>query len=146
MNNLLNPQDRARLGERLRALRPDSQRQWGTMTPHQMLCHIGDQMRVALGEIPSRPKGTVVHRTLVKWLILYVPIPTPKGKIQTVQEMKTSQPEDWQEDLGAVEALIERMGTAEAVSPHPVFGAMSRGQWGRLGWKHVDYHLRQFGA
>jgi hypothetical protein len=146
MNTLLRDQDRADLSARLTRLTPEAERHWGTMTPHQMLCHIGDQMRVALGDAPARRRGTLLHRTLLKWLILYFPIPTPKGRIQTVQEMKTTQPTAWADDLEAVRALLERMATTTTPAPHPVFGAMSRQQWGRLGWKHIDYHLQQFGV
>jgi hypothetical protein len=27
-----------------------------------------------------------------------------------------------------------------------MFGDLSPGLWGRLAWRHLDYHLRQFGA
>jgi hypothetical protein len=29
---------------------------------------------------------------------------------------------------------------------HPIFGAMSAGDWLRWGYLHMDHHLRQFGA
>jgi hypothetical protein len=30
--------------------------------------------------------------------------------------------------------------------PHPVFGPMTRVDWLRWGYLHVDHHLRQFSA
>jgi len=30
--------------------------------------------------------------------------------------------------------------------PHPLFGNMSREDWGRLIYRHFDHHLRQFGS
>jgi hypothetical protein len=29
---------------------------------------------------------------------------------------------------------------------HPMFGKMTRAEWGKLVYIHVDYHLRQFSA
>ena len=29
---------------------------------------------------------------------------------------------------------------------HPVFGFMTKEQWSKSGWKHIDHHLKQFGA
>ncbi|MFN0203016.1 MAG: hypothetical protein ACKVTZ_15940, partial [Bacteroidia bacterium] len=39
---------------RLDKLNADSPRQWGKMDAHQMLCHVTDQLRCALGEKTSR--------------------------------------------------------------------------------------------
>ena len=30
--------------------------------------------------------------------------------------------------------------------PHPIFNKLGRRQWGKLAYKHVDYHLKQFGV
>jgi hypothetical protein len=143
---LLDEKVRQNLLERLRSLQADSPRQWGTMTAHQMVCHFSDAMRVTLGDTPSKKRGTLVHRTLVKWIVLYLPMPVPKGKIKTVPEMLSTQPEGWESDLQGVEKLIERFATAKELATHPVFGSMSKGQWGILAGKHLDHHLRQFGA
>jgi hypothetical protein len=45
--------------------------------------------------------------------------------------------------------LRERLKTLEqqtVLQSHPFFGQMSRTEWGRLTWKHLDHHLRQFGV
>ena len=34
---------------------------------------------------------------------------------------------------------------SELVSrPHPFFGKMTAEEWGMLGYKHLDHHLKQF--
>ena len=38
------------LALRLNQLRSTSSRKWGTMTPHEMLCHLGDSFEAVLGE------------------------------------------------------------------------------------------------
>ena len=46
--------------------------------------------------------------------------------------------------------LLERLGSSgEAAltkAPHPFFGPLTPLEWDRLMWKHLDHHLRQFGA
>ncbi|MEK7381556.1 MAG: DUF1569 domain-containing protein [Gemmatimonadota bacterium] len=32
------------------------------------------------------------------------------------------------------------------MAPHPAFGSMTKSSWGILAYKHIDHHLRQFGA
>ena len=49
---------RVEILERLRSVRPDSARRWGTMTPHQMVCHCADACRMACGETRPRESAT----------------------------------------------------------------------------------------
>lgn len=32
----------------------------------------------------------------------------------------------------------------EAWKPHPAFGTFTHEQWGKMQYKHLDHHLRQF--
>ena len=50
MKTLAHEQCRAELLRRLATVRPESAARWGRMSSHQMLCHLGDACRVALGE------------------------------------------------------------------------------------------------
>lgn len=138
--------DRAAIVARLKALTPTTRPQWGTFTAPRVLCHLADQLRVGLGDIPTRPRGTFAGRTLLKWLVVYTPMRAPPGKAQTSPEMLTTAPTDWTADLLACEHLIERLSTAPSTPSHPFFGALSPSGWGRLSWKHLDHHLRQFGV
>ena len=31
-------------------------------------------------------------------------------------------------------------------NPHPIFGDFKKEQWGKMHYKHLDHHLRQFGV
>jgi hypothetical protein len=45
--------------------------------------------------------------------------------------------------------LLQRLSDvlqAQQLGPHPLFGALSRNDWARLIWKHIDHHMRQFGV
>jgi len=48
------------LVERLRLLEPQTPRRWGTMTAHEMLCHLGDAMEMVTGVRPR--KRPIPHR------------------------------------------------------------------------------------
>jgi hypothetical protein len=47
MRTLLNDRDQKEVLDRLSKVRPDSQRRWGSMSAHQMICHLSDSFRVA---------------------------------------------------------------------------------------------------
>ncbi len=146
MQTVLDTDYYSSLVARFRKLTPDLERVWGTMTAGQMVCHLGDQLKVTLGEAEGTDRSNALSRTLGKWFVLYVPIPAPKGKIQTVPEMLTSKPTKWSDDTAVVESLLSRFAGGAKCYPHPVFGRLSRKQWGVLIAKHIDHHLRQFGV
>lgn len=146
MPSLLNPTDRDMILHRLRRLQPSTQPQWGTLTAPTMVCHLADQIRVGLGDLPVQRIDTVARRTLLKWLFVYSPLRPPPGKIKTAPEMLATEPTTWAQDLAQVETLISRLASAPKTAAHPFFGPLSRGGWCRLAWKHLDHHLRQFGC
>ena len=84
-----------------------------------------------------------LRQVLVYWL------PWPKGRIATAPEMLTTAPSAWDYDVAQLHALIEQFAArspSEAWAGHPAFGPLSGREWGVLCWKHLDHHLRQFGA
>ena len=131
---------------RLHSLTPQHQRRWGRMTPQQMLCHVSDQMRVALGDLPTRPYGGFLSRQFTRWYAIHTPGPWPKGKVRTAREMLTAQPGPWDDDVRACEELIARFGRERPRAVHPRFGALSPREWGILSAKHLDHHFTQFGV
>ncbi len=102
-------------------------------------------MRVGLGDIPAKQRGNPLTRTVVKWMVVHSPMRAPPGKVRTLPEMLISAPTTWEDDLHACRVLIDRLATTSVTVPHPVFGRLSVDDWGRLSWKHLDHHLRQFG-
>ena len=146
MRTLLSNADRSIIVQRLRSVRPDARPAWGSLDAPRMLCHIADQMRVAVGDIPTRPVHSFVSRTLVKFLVVNTGVQPPRGRIKTAPEMLTSRPTAWDADLAACVDLAERVGLGTASAVHPAFGPLTPQEWGRLCWKHLDHHLVQFGA
>lgn len=137
---------------RVKALRPDSARRWGRMTAHQMVCHLSDCSRVALGEVVVTAPPARLPRGIVKWVSLYAPLPWPKGlptNPELDQEVGGTRPDHFARDVAALEATVARLMSRTGRDdwpPHPDFGAMSEGDWLRWAYRHMDHHLRQFGV
>ena len=146
MPNLINSADREALLQRLRQLQPSSQPRWGTLDAPRMVCHLADSLRVGLGDLPAKRVDTLFRRTVFKWLVVYSPVPAPPGKVQTAPEMLTTRPTTWAQDVAELERLLGRVASAPPAAAHPFFGPLTHDGWGRLAWKHVDHHLRQFGS
>jgi hypothetical protein len=148
MRSVFEATDRDSLSRRLHTLHPEQPARWGRMDVRQMLCHIADQMRVALGELPAQPRRTPFRNPALRFLAVHL-LPWPKGRIPTLPEMRSTRPGVWEEDLARAEALLQAVaqrGADGAWAEHPAFGQMSGREWGWLVYKHVDHHLRQFGA
>ncbi len=152
MKSFLNLADKKEVLERLSDLRPDSRRRWGMMTPHQMICHLSDSFKFALGEKANSSVSNPFTRTVVKWIALYAPLPWPHGvktRPEMDQQIGGTPPEDFERDRDRLVTLIERFtapAKAAGFPPHPIFGDMSEAQWMRWGYLHCDHHLRQFGG
>jgi hypothetical protein len=122
------------------------------MSAHAMVCHLADNFRMMLGQKPVSLRSGLLQRTLLKWFVLYVPLPWPPGASTSVeldQEQGGTRPTEFAADVAEVEALLELV-TAETRTlyrqPHPVFGPMSDAAWLRMAYLHTDHHLRQFGV
>jgi hypothetical protein len=134
--------------ERILRLTPQASRQWGKMTPHQMVCHLADGFRMAAGERPSRSVDNFFSRSFVRWVALHTSFPWPKG-IKTIPEVDQLQggtkPSGWDRDH---EDLLRRVDgfLAKEGNTHPIFGPLSAGEWNIWAFRHADHHLRQFGV
>lgn len=148
---MANAADKAALLQRLDRLTPVSQRLWGRMTPHQVVCHLADSFKVAMGEREAQFASSLMSRTLIRFLALTSPVPWPKG-VPTMkavdQEFEGTKPLEFAKDVEALRTLIERFSAPTrdfAFVPHPAFGPLRESEWMRWAWRHPDHHLRQFG-
>lgn len=136
---------------RLRSLRSDSPRRWGSLTPQEMLCHLGDSAEMVLQTRP-RPKPLDARpRPIVKALGLWTPLRWPHGwRTSPLLDPKAdgTRPSEFASDVARAVAGLGGLASArpEALEPvHGVFGPMTLRDWQRWAYKHTDHHLRQFG-
>jgi hypothetical protein len=151
MKTLLNADDKAEIVRRLVTLSAANRRRWGTMTVAQMICHLSDAFRIAIGERAAKPVKNQYSGSLMRWAALWLPLKWPHG-VPTVRECDAmvdgSAPVDFERDKREVLELLDRFTKIResGLQPHPFFGAMSEKEWMRWGYLHTDHHLRQFGA
>jgi hypothetical protein len=135
--------------DRLTRLTASTQRKWGRMTAHQMVCHLNDSFSLAIGKKHASSISNPISRTLVKWIALRSPITWPHG-VKTRPEMEQgvggTPPGDWDRDCAALRAHISDFADCQKYGEHPMFGEMSRRDWHTWGFRHVDHHFRQFGV
>jgi hypothetical protein len=135
---------------RVRTLRQDTRRLWGRMTSNQMLCHLCDSFRFALGERTAASACSLVNRTLVKWIALHTSLPWPrnvKTRPEVDQTIGGTPPTAFERDRSELLLLMKRFTEPCSSRPHhPIFGPLTEREWQHWGWRHVDHHLRQFGV
>ncbi len=150
--HLGNDGDRLLILERLATVCPDSRASWGRMSPHQMICHLSDAFRFALGEKSATPATGPLQRAVIKFVAIYVPLRWPKGfraPPEIEQGAGGTSPVEFESDRAELDALVQRFSTSASNLGdrlHPVFGQMNEFEWLRWGYLHADHHLRQFGA
>ena len=151
---------RAGIHARVDRLSPDSAPLWGTMRATQLVCHVADQLRVALGDIEARRRRLALRfgdreveidpgllRFKLGRRLLVHAVPWPRARIGASPEFLTTAPSEWREDVATLHALVDRVGARSpdgSWGTHPVFGQVCGPEWGLLCWRHLDHHLRQF--
>jgi hypothetical protein len=136
---------------RLAKVSPETARRWGTLTSHEMLCHLGDAKATVLGTRPRKGSVPLRRRRVIKWLGLWSPIPWPHGwPTNPAHNPKAegTRPSQFESDRARVVGGLRSIGAAEAdslIPAHGFFGIMSTLDWQRWAYRHTDYHLRQFG-
>ncbi len=150
MKNLFDASCSEEIRQRLQHMRPDSARQWGKMTPAQVLAHCSAGVGMAAGQI--RPPRALIGRILgpaVKRVAFRDDAPFRRNS-PTVKELVMTGEPDFEAERVKLSGLIEHFCEAGpsgcTAHPHAFFGALTPDEWAILMYKHLDHHLRQFGV
>jgi hypothetical protein len=120
------------------------------MDPGQMCAHCASALEVAAGDVPKRQAfiGKVLAPFVRKKLVRG-PEPLSKNS-PTDPSFVVSDRRDFAKEKARLAAIVARVGGAGADAAdgrtHSFFGRLSGDEWGVLMYKHLDHHLRQFGA
>ncbi|MDO6430249.1 DUF1569 domain-containing protein [Flavitalea sp. BT771] len=147
MKTILDKITRDELIRRINTLNESCTAQWGKMNIGQMVDHCIRYEEMILGRIKCKRSflGLLFGRVALKSLI--------KDESPIRQNMPTSPEirvkENFSGDIASGKekwiALMEefcRLPNQDFL--HPFFGRMTKEQVGRLSYKHMDHHLRQF--
>jgi hypothetical protein len=134
---------------RLQRLEPQTERRWGRLSAHEMLCHLADSFKGALGERPFVPAPSWFARAVIRRLALHTSLRWSKGfptRPEFDPKRAGTKPESFEADRETTTIMIRRFAAPDACyGTHPLFGVMTRDEWLTWGARHADHHLRQFG-
>lgn len=149
MKSLFDSNTYQEITTRINKLSPETQRQWGKMDVAQMLAHCKEAFKVPLSD-KLIPRAFVSY--LFGWAIkpvLYNDKPY-KESLPTSPNFLIKEQRNFEIEKQQLNQLIDKFhkGGLENVGnfPHPFFGTLTKEQWGKGMYKHLDHHLRQFGA
>ena len=149
MKSLFDKGSYEEINQRINALTPNSQRQWGKMEVAQMLAHCKEAFKVPLSDkkIPRMFMGI-----LLSWMMkakLYNEKPWGKN-LPTAPNFLIKDPRNFDTDKKELSDLITKFYPAGEGNigkfPHPFFGTLTQEQWAKSMYKHLDHHLHQFGV
>lgn len=147
--SLLSKECSEHLISRVQKISADSPALWGSMNATEMLLHCNVVNEQLLKSAPSQ-KSTGIKHYISRLLFLYL-LPnyprnakTPKRNITKGQIDASFFVQQQQKFIDIIHRFPLHQKPIEL--PHPYFGNLNTGQWGLAGYKHVDHHLRQFGA
>ncbi|WP_158821631.1 DUF1569 domain-containing protein [Granulicella sp. S156] len=150
MKNLFEAVTVNEIQERMAHLKPDSEPQWGKMNVSQMLAHCSAWMEMVVG-LNSPPRSLIgrIFGRVAKAKVLGGEEPIGRN----MPSEKSLIVSDEREFVSERDRLLKWTDTFAAggpsgctTHPHCFFGPMTPLEWASLAYKHLDHHLRQFGA
>jgi hypothetical protein len=150
MKNLYEATTVATVKERVAHLRPDSQRLWGKMNVAQAVAHCSLGLEWAVGD--SSPPRMFLGR-IMGWMVKPMALGNEnpmRRNSPTAKSLVVADERDLETERQRLYGLIDRFvagGPARCTKhPHSFFGRLRPEEWAELMYKHLDHHLRQFGA
>jgi hypothetical protein len=150
MKNLFEPSTVDELKSRLERLTPQSQRQWGRMDPAQAVAHCTAGLEMALGDFaPPRAMAGRMIGWAIKPIAFKESEPMRRNS-PTVKGLIINDERDLDAERRKLCGTIDRFAAAGPQGctshPHSFFGRLTPDEWSAWMYKHLDHHLRQFGA
>ena len=147
VKNLFEPAVKQEIEDRINRLTSQSLPKWGKMNVAQMLAHLQEPMAIALDG------KSVKVNCLMKMIF-----PLFKSKLWDDKPYKQNLPtspsfitygseKDFEKEKHGLLNMVNRFTEANILSDrHPVFGKLTKENWSKATWKHIDHHLQQFGV
>ena len=131
---------------RINQLTPETQRKWGKMNVSQMLAHV--QLPISCAYGTHKVKGSFLLKLLGPFFkgILYNNKPYKQG-LPTDPTYIVVDAKNFETEKKMLLNLVNKFSPdAVVLLHHPVWGKMTKDQWSKATWKHLDHHLQQFGV
>ena len=146
MKSILDKSSFEEIRSRLENLTEESERQWGSMSPAQMANHCQYPLKIMLQKEDYGLKPNWLINLLFKKSMYSDKL--WRKNLPTVKRFKQTEDRNFNEEMPKLKALLDEIGNQlnkEDWGDHPAFGKLTNEQWGKMQYKHLDHHLRQFG-
>jgi hypothetical protein len=132
--------------DRINKLTPYSKALWGKMNVAQMLAHCQMPLGVATGD--HKIKGSLLFKIVGPMFKGLIFSEKPfKRNLGTDKSFIMNTEKDFNSEKQKLLDMIARFSDKTMTDePHPIFGKMTKEEWSRGSWKHLDHHLQQFGV
>jgi hypothetical protein len=147
VKNLFDDVVKQEIINRIHQLTPTSKALWGKMNAGQMLAHLQMPMGIALGS------QTIKGHWLMKLILplfkktLYDEKPYKQSLPTDKLFIMTGATKDFEKEKQQLLGMLKQFTEANMIhEAHPVFGKLTKEQWSKATWKHLDHHLKQFGV
>lgn len=150
MKSLFVRSDNQEMIDRLNSLSPSSRAKWGKMNVVQMFGHCQAAISLAFGDVQLKQNFIgIFFSPIARLLIVNSKIPFRKN-LPTDRSFVINDVREFEKEKNILISTIQKfseVGSGKlSKHKHPFFGTLSKTEWDRLTWKHLDHHLRQFGA
>lgn len=146
VKNLFDPAVKQDIIARINKLTPQSKAQWGKMNAGQMLAHCQVPIGVGLGtnKISRSFIGRIFGPFAKKMLYNDKPF---KRHLPTDRTFVMKDEKNFEKEKQGLINVVNNFSENNIVGqPHPFFGKLTKEQWSKGTWKHLDHHLQQFGV
>ena len=149
MDTLFDAAARDRILVRIESLRPSSPRGWGKMDAAQMMSHCALALEAATGDavLHSNFMARLIGPLFKGWIVGPKPF-SQNSPTHPLLVMKS--PCEFNRERTRLVAVVRKFHAAGPASAakyrHAFVQKLTGDEWGRVQHKHLDHHLRQFGA
>ena len=146
VKNLFDPAVKQDIIDRINKLTPESKALWGKMNVGQMLAHCQMPIGVAFGE--HQLKGSFILKLIGPLFksVLYNEKPY-KRSLPTDKSFVMTDQKDFEKEKNKLLEMVNQFSETKMINEkHPAFGRLTKEQWSKATWKHLDHHLQQFGV
>lgn len=147
MENIFDKDTFDRIKFRIGQLSEETQSHWGKMTVGQMMHHCQGPLNIILQKKDYGVKPNWLINLLFKKQMYNDKL--WKKNMPTLKAFRENEPRDLNQERLLLIELLDELGAQrdrEDWHDHPSFGKLSKEQWGKMQYKHLDHHLRQFGV
>ena len=136
--------------DRINSLTPDTQALWGKMNVAQMLAHCNVTYEMVYESKHPKPNFFMglILKTLVKSKVTSE-VPYTQS-LRTAPAFTITDSKDFEAERTRLIGYIRKtqeLGEAHFDGKESLsFGKLSKEEWNNMFYKHLDHHLRQFGA